>query len=159
VGFLEPKDDKDQTAWDYGWTIIQLLRGLREDVQQGRGDDGERRRIPFNIALDATGVGSLEVQVPRGKSWQLRAYGLSTSAANGIVSFWANEAGGTNLLLTTTMAGLLASGLFYEGEILTEDDVKLVIQVSAGPVNGNISGNIRVQQFDGNPHSPLRVVS
>lgn len=158
MSLIDPKDTHGQSAWDYGFTIISELRGLRGDVQSGVGDDGVRRRIPFNIVLDGSGAGSIELQIPRGKAWQPRAYGLSASAANAVVSFWANESGSTNLLLTATMAGLLASGLFYEGEILTQDDVKMVIQVTAGPANGNIAGNIRVQQFDSNPNPPLHAV-
>lgn len=140
------KSPMGHSAWDYAQSAIDLLHGIRLDIQDGNGIDPLPRRIPFSILCDASGNGQVELPISRGKKWDLMriAYSGSTS---GFLNTFVNGTDATGLLLVTN-SGLWVSQEYTKGDVVTGQDAKLVIVAGAQVANTAISGNIALLQYD-----------
>ena len=96
-------------------------------------------------------------ELARGKRWEVAGYGVDFSGvATGSIALYVNEVAGTNLIWTASSNGIdtkLAANFGDLGPEVTEDDVRLIVVVSAGAAIP-VSGNIRVREYDKNPNVP-----
>lgn len=156
---FSPQSPEGHTAWDYAQTIVNLLHGLREDIQVDRGDDPVSRRLNFAGVTGATSYTAI-FPIPLGKHWEIAGYAAQFGAATGDIAFYVNEVAPSNLIWTEPLDGIntrISENFGSDGPEILKEDANLVVVLTAGAAI-NVGGTIRILQYDGNPNDPKPVM-
>lgn len=157
---FDPKSPAGASAWDYGDALVNEIRQLRRDIQEGRGQDGKLKRLALSIVTDVNGIGSVSLPIPMGKIWAPKAaFFMSPSTITSVITLYlgSTDSGMTGLCAMPNLGNGRYQFIFNSDELIYPEDQKVIVDhtAPAGGMATIVTGNLRVIEFDAAQFEPV----